>query len=80
MQPEINLRTIYVALLDEGADCWRPAEARPESGDVFTRVSSNESDGNEKWQFECGDRVRCVKKTLSVGTNQRTVLVAVSRA
>jgi hypothetical protein len=49
---------IYVALLDEGVDVWRPIEAEKLHGDVYLIVSQGYDRDVERWQFEPGDRVR----------------------
>lgn len=70
------MQQIYVALLNEGTDAWRPVEAIHEKDDIFTIVSENESGGDEEWQFVTRDRVRCEQKIFSDGT---PALVAVSK-
>ena len=49
---------IYVALLDEGVDVWRPVEAEKLHDDVYLIVSQPYDREIERWQFEPGDRVR----------------------
>ncbi len=58
---------IYVALLDEGIDVWRPVEAERLGPDVF-RVTGAIPDG-EVWAFQPGEVVRCQEKKLSDGTH-----------
>jgi len=41
--------TIYMPLLDEGVETWRPVEATPLSGDTY-RVDSALPD-DEEWAF-----------------------------
>lgn len=58
---------VYVGLLDEGTQCWRPVEAeRLTSGD-YVLVGTNESDGDEIWEFPSGAVVRCEHRMLSGG-------------
>jgi hypothetical protein len=65
---------VYVKLLEEGVECWRPVEAeRLTSGD-YVVVGSNESDGDEIWEFSSGAVVRCEHRMLSGGP--RLVAVA----
>jgi hypothetical protein len=64
------LETIYVALLDEDVDVWRPVEARREGG--FYRIVGPVPE-TEKWAFDSGSLVRCEQRELSEGP----VLVAV---
>jgi hypothetical protein len=48
--------TIYVALLDEGTDVWRPVQAQPE-GRFYRIVGSVPED--ERWAFQPDSLVRC---------------------
>jgi hypothetical protein len=56
---------IYVALLDEGVDVWRPVEAERLGPDIF-RIIGDIPEG-ESWAFQPGDIVRCREKQLSKG-------------
>jgi hypothetical protein len=58
--------TIYVALLDEGVEVWRPVQALRRAGDLFQIVSKNDSE-TETWEFPSGALVRCVEKQLQDG-------------
>jgi hypothetical protein len=50
-------RQIYVKLLDEGIDVWRPVEADLLRGEIY-RVSEQPYDReSEVWEFEPGDVV-----------------------
>ncbi len=71
-----SVKKIYVALLGEGTDVWRPVDALSKGKDIFEIISRNESNGDEIWEFECGDQVRCVQKVLS---NGEISLIAISR-
>jgi hypothetical protein len=72
----METETIYVYLLDEGVDCWRPVEAVHE-GDNRYRISGVNADpSDEHWEFATGDLVVCECRTLSDGE----ALVAVRRA
>jgi hypothetical protein len=57
--------TIYVALLDEGIDVWRPVEAQPE-GEFYRIVGSVPED--EKWAFDPGSLVRCEPREFADGS------------
>jgi hypothetical protein len=59
--------TVYVYLLDEGTDVWRPVAAEHVRDDVY-RLVGEPSDGTETWQFETGQNVRCKQRQLSGGT------------
>jgi hypothetical protein len=69
----VATQTIYVELLDEGVDVWRPVEA-VRDGDAF-RLPVSAPEG-EHWQFPPGSRVRCALRELSDGQT----LVAVELA
>jgi hypothetical protein len=67
---------IYVALLDEGTDVWRPVRATSAGHDAYVIISENDNPQLEHWQFRTGDVVRCELKTFSGGP---TGLVAVEK-
>jgi hypothetical protein len=50
---------IYVALLDEGVDVWRPVMAERVRGDVYRIVDQTYDRETECWQFEPGEEVVC---------------------
>jgi len=56
---------IYVALLDEGTDVWRPVEAAHVSADCYEILTAPAS--GERPQFSVGQIVRCEPKRLSGG-------------
>jgi hypothetical protein len=66
---------VYVLLLDEGSDAWRPVPAKHLRDDVYLLVGP-QADEDEVWQFPAGSEVRVEVRQLSLGTRQ----VAVSRA
>jgi hypothetical protein len=49
--------TIYVKLLDEGVECWRPVQALEKPPGCFKIVGPVPED--ERWEFEPGQLVRC---------------------
>jgi hypothetical protein len=57
--------TIYVALLNEGVDVWRPVQARPLGQGLFRIVGLDADVSDEAWQFPAGAVVRCEMKTFS---------------
>lgn len=59
--------TIYVALLDEGTDVWRPVEAEQIRAECFRIVSANPDPEDEHWEFSPGSVVRCERRKLSGG-------------
>jgi hypothetical protein len=52
-----NVVQIYVALLDEGTDVWRPVQAEHLSSNVYRILSQSYDRQIESWQFEPGDVV-----------------------
>ena len=64
--------TIYVPLLDEGIEVWRPVAARKVATDTYLILDQNYDREVETWQFEPGTLVRCRKKRR----NDHRILVA----
>ena len=64
--------TIYIYLVGEGTDVWRPVEAEYLGDDCFRITSENLTMEDENWQFPSGSIVRCREQNLSAGS----VLVA----
>ena len=62
------MQQIYVAILDEGTDVWRPVEAVEVSKGLFRIVSKNAHPDNEHWEFTTGEIVRCQSKEFSGGS------------
>jgi hypothetical protein len=50
---------IYVALLDEGVDVWRPVRAEQLSSNLYRILAQSYDRAVESWQFEPGDVVVC---------------------
>jgi hypothetical protein len=50
---------IYVSLVGEGVDVWRPVQAEPIRGNVYRIVDQPYDRGIENWQFEHGYVVEC---------------------
>jgi hypothetical protein len=51
--------TIYVPLLGEGLEVWRPVQARRVSGDRYRILDQGYDRDVEIWQFEPGTVVKC---------------------
>jgi hypothetical protein len=68
--------TIYVTLLDEGIDVWRPVEAQRLSPDTWLIVDQDYDPSTERWEFEPGTAVRCRKEKR----DGRQILVATEAA
>lgn len=58
-------QTVYVELLEEGVEVWRPVEADVEAGAVFRLPRA--APANERWRLPPGSRVRCEWRELSDG-------------
>tara|TARA_R110000868_G_C10880914_1_gene762953 strand:+ start:1421 stop:1645 length:225 start_codon:yes stop_codon:yes gene_type:complete len=65
---------IFVPLLEEGTEVWRPVKAESLNNDLFKIISINESD--ETWEFTTGQTVKCITKTFADG---KSGLVAIER-
>lgn len=59
--------TIYVYLLNEATDVWRPVQAEILGNQLFRIISENLAGEDECWQFSSGTTVRCETKVLSDG-------------
>ncbi len=64
--------TIYVALLEEGTQAWRPARASSVDGRLFYIAESPPL--GERWEFQQGATVICAERRFADGS---TGLVAV---
>jgi len=63
-----DVSTIYLALLDEGIDVWRPVQATELASGLYQIVSDNVDPSDERWEFSAGSKVRCELRSLSGGT------------
>ena len=71
----MNRTTIYVRLVDDAVDVWRPVAADAGvDGDYTIPLDAAPADG-ERWEFSPGDRLHCVRTVM----DHESVLVAVSR-
>ncbi len=59
--------TIYVYLLDEGVEVWRPVSAERVGDDVYRITDAQSNDDTETWEFKTGETVRCKERDLSGG-------------
>ena len=67
--------TIYIRLLDEGTEVFRPTEAEMLEGDIFKLLPTSDYDPkDEHWEFIPGTVVRGVTQKLE----GEDVLLAVS--
>ncbi len=69
-------RLIYVPLVDEGGDVWRPAVAEVVGDQTFRIIGENTSPDDERWAFATGEVVRCEAHRFTDGSSG---LVAVAR-
>jgi hypothetical protein len=55
--------TIYIPLLDEGTDVWRPAPAWNVGGNVYIVLRPDDYDpDDEHWEFPPGSTVICEER------------------
>jgi len=62
-----SVAQIYIALLDEGVDVWRPVQAERLSGNTYRILNQPYDRSVESWQFEPGDVVLCEMVESSEG-------------
>jgi len=72
----VSKSIIYIYLLDEGVDVWRPTEGE-EIADMIFKVlpTQNYDPEDEHWEYPPGTLVHCSYKTLDDGE----ALVAVEK-
>lgn len=70
--PRWCMAIIYMPLLNEGVNVWRPVEATGLSADTY-RVEGEVPDG-EEWAFDPGTIVRCKSKTFDGGEKKLTAI------
>ncbi len=58
-------QTVYIELLGEGVDVWRPVEAAIEANGIFRLPDLGED--SDVWRFPPGSRVRCATRRLYGG-------------
>ncbi len=76
MNTNHDVEEIYVYLLDENVDVWRPVKARKIEQGVY-RISEQAYDPDvEKWEFQPGETVICEY----VDTREGRILAAVKKA
>lgn len=68
MSKQASVQEVYVALLDEGVDVWRPAPALKVSESVYVILRPDDYDPDiETWQYPPGSVVECSMRRLSDG-------------
>ncbi|MCX9076368.1 MAG: hypothetical protein OIN84_00180 [Candidatus Methanoperedens sp.] len=75
----VNEATIYIRLLDEGVETWRPTTAEEVRPGVFMILPSTSFDPEtETWEFTPGQLVECeLQEKLNRGHPEK-VLVALN--
>jgi hypothetical protein len=66
---------IFVQLLNEATDCWRPVSAMERSDGVFEILGIIPA--GEEWQYGPGMQVRCIDRVFADGS---TGLIASKKA
>jgi len=64
----VSVDQIFVRLIDELVDVWRPVRAERLDDDRYRIVEQQYDRDTERWQFEPGDRVVCELIDSSEGT------------
>ena len=59
--PDMPDEVVYVELLHEGVEVWRPVDAQALGGDRFRLAAGHVPEG-EVWTFEPGSTVRCERR------------------
>jgi hypothetical protein len=62
-----GIEQIYVRLLDEGAEVWRPVQARREGIEAFRIVGPRPQPEGERWEFPLGSLVTCRPRRYADG-------------
>ena len=65
--PTDKEETIYILLLNEGVDVWRPVQGIRKNDDVFLIPVDCEIPEYEEWEFTPGTLVKCREKIFSGG-------------
>ncbi len=61
-------RTVYVRLLNEGTDVYRPTNAVFKEPDIyFLKSPAGYDPEDEHWEFLPGSSVKCVERVLADG-------------
>jgi hypothetical protein len=73
--PVSGVKKLYVRLLDEGVDVWRPVRGVHLSDDVY-RIVSEPMEG-EQWEFPSGSSVRCRPQFFPEGKEELVAFEAI---
>ena len=58
-----SLATIFVPLLDEAVQAWRPVEAELLPDSLYRIITKND-EGKERWRYNAGQVVRCEARVI----------------
>jgi hypothetical protein len=71
---------IYVALLNEGTDVWRPTTGEKIGDDVFKILATPDYDpDDEQWEFLPDTIVKCKIEVKNIAGKNQTILIANER-
>ena len=70
------MTTIYIRLMDESVDVWRPVSARQVGGEIYIIDANAALPRGEAWEFTPGPRVRCQWRTFAEGEGFAAVELA----
>lgn len=70
----VRMRTIYMSLIDEGTDVWRPVLAEELENGIYRICGPQPED--ESWQFAPGSLVKGEMRKLSGGTRMVACRIA----
>ena len=62
-----RIQQIYMPLLDESVDTWRPVQAEHLQDNVYRILRKPPELNDETWQFDSGDEVVCEMVESSEG-------------
>jgi hypothetical protein len=71
---------IFVALMDEGVDVWRPVQARSLGGGLYRIIGVDGDTNDETWQFPAGAVVKCEHGQFADGRSGMTAVAQVEEA
>jgi hypothetical protein len=74
LDPSYEVVTVYVRLLDEGTDVWRPVQARRLNGQNVLLLGKPEA--GEIWEFPSGAAVVCERREFDDGAGEVAVRLA----
>ncbi|MDQ3687015.1 MAG: hypothetical protein M3430_15675 [Acidobacteriota bacterium] len=70
IDPTERITEIYIALLNEGTEVYRPVQALLANDDAYLIISDSPTPEDEHWQFSTRDIVKCKVRTFSDGVTR----------